>query len=806
MLKKKYSISFLLAIIASVLVSAIVFFAPTFYETFEAKTLDLRFQLRGSIHQRHDIVFVEIDAPSIQALGRWPWPRDIIARITDELSNLKAKAILFDVIFSEPSQLVIDKGKMAQALSLAEPEVLRKEAGLALQDNDALLAESIKKAGNVYLGAHFDIYHSGADVARRARFEKLRNEFNSWLQKNPSATFKEVPHVLTRSLEFTSQEIKNIFMSIKLQYLLSRNIELPFEEVMEFFEGEDAASLRQLFQAAKAESLRQRIDELVKTEKISSLEQLAGLIGIYNSQDTLLLEDVYGQMLAEKSFTDKAGVAMPVPAHFYQAAGITFAIPPLLDAMRSSGHLNAAADNDGTLRKAPLFVRYKDKVYPHLAFRYVCDMQGIDIAKDVRIEPGKNIIAGTQRIPIDANGCILLNWAGKWQDSFGHVSAVKLHYLAELENSAVAEDIKKKDNLRSIIEPQVKDKICIIGLTAPGTHDYKPIPLESNYPAVGTYGTIINSVLERKFLSRVSVEVNFAIIFAFAIAVAFLASLLPVGISFICVTGAVVFYGVISFILFGRNGIWIDLVGPLASGIVSYIAIISYRFSVEAKEKRWVKKAFSHYISKDIMEEILRDPSKLSLGGQTKELTFLFSDIRGFTSYSEKHRPEEVVSILNEYLNEMSKIIFKHNGTLDKYVGDEIVVFFGAPLPQADHARRAVTVALEMMDSLKLLQEKWRREGKEIIDIGIGINTGWVIVGNMGSTERMNYTAIGDAVNLASRIQGLTRTYNDHIIISEFTYALVKDFFAVKPLEAIKVKGKENPVMMYEVVGPTVQS
>ncbi len=801
MWKHKYTINLLWALLAGSLVSAIVFFAPTLYETFEVRTLDLRFQLRGAIHQRNDIVFIEIDDASIQALGRWPWPRDSVARITDELSALKAKAILFDVIFSEPSQLVIDKEKMKEALAIADPETMRQTVGLSLQDNDALLAASMKKAGNVYLGAHFDIYHSALDRARRDRFERLRGELSVWIQKNPSADFSEVPSDLMRSTEFTSREIKELFITIKLHYLLGRNIELPFEEAALYFEKEDTGLLRRLFQEAKASVLRQRIDDVLKTETITNLSQLAGFMGIFNPQDEELLQRIYAQMRAEESFAAKAGIVMRVPDSFFQAADATFAIPEFLDAMKASGHLNAVTDNDGTLRKVPLLVRFKDRVYPHLAFRYICDMWGIDIGKDVRIEPGKKIIVGSRQIPIDENGCMLLNWAGTWQDSFGHISASKVHFLWELEHSASHEDAQKKEAFMSMLEPQVKDKICIIGLTAAGTQDFKPIPLESNYPAVGTYGTILNSVLEGTFLSRVSSGTNYALIFLCAIAIALVASALPVGISFVCGVGVLVFYGIFSFILFGRHGIWIDVIGPFAGGILSYVSVISYRFSVEAKEKRWVKKAFSHYISKDIMEEILKDPSKLSLGGQSRELTFLFSDIRGFTSYSEKHRPEEVVSILNEYLNEMSAIVFRHDGTLDKYVGDEIVVFFGAPVAQADHARRAVCVALEMIAALKILQEKWRSQGRDILDIGIGINTGWVIVGNMGSMERMNYTAIGDAVNLASRIQGLTRTYNNHIIISEFTYALVKDFFSFKPLEAIKVKGKENPVMMYEVLG-----
>jgi adenylate cyclase len=273
--------------------------------------------------------------------------------------------------------------------------------------------------------------------------------------------------------------------------------------------------------------------------------------------------------------------------------------------------------------------------------------------------------------------------------------------------------------------------------------------------------------------------------------------------SFIVIFLLIGFYSLISYLLFAYRGIWIDLVGPLSTAFFSYISITSYNFATEEKEKRWIRNAFGHYISKNVMEEILKDPAKLKLGGERKELSVLFADVRGFTGYSEQRQPEEVVAVLNEYLDAMTKVILKHNGTLDKYVGDAIMAIFGAPSPteQTNHAQKAVFVALEMIETLKTLQAKWRSEGKEPLDIGIGINTGIMLVGNMGSTERMDYTVIGDAVNLASRIESLTRTYNNHIMISEFTYAKLKDILEVKPLEAIKVKGKEQPVMMYELLG-----
>jgi adenylate cyclase len=211
---------------------------------------------------------------------------------------------------------------------------------------------------------------------------------------------------------------------------------------------------------------------------------------------------------------------------------------------------------------------------------------------------------------------------------------------------------------------------------------------------------------------------------------------------------------------------------------------------------------FSSYVSKRIVDELIRDPSKAKLGGDRKEITVLFSDIRGFTSFSEKHQPEEVVSLLNEYLGAMTQIVFEHDGTLDKFVGDAIMALWGAPVGQPDHAERACRCALAMIRKLEELQGKWTAEGRYAIDIGIGINTGDMVVGNMGAEgKKMDYTVIGDNVNLGARLEGLTRKYNNHIIISAFTYGKVKDIVKVNELGAVTVKGKEQPVVIYDLVG-----
>lgn len=219
----------------------------------------------------------------------------------------------------------------------------------------------------------------------------------------------------------------------------------------------------------------------------------------------------------------------------------------------------------------------------------------------------------------------------------------------------------------------------------------------------------------------------------------------------------------------------------------------------QAEEKKKIRDIFSKYTSPAVMELVLKNPESLKLGGQKRTATVFFSDIRSFTTYSEKYPPERVVSILNEYLSAMTDIIMEHNGTIDKYVGDEIMALWGVPVEQPDHPRMAVKAAWAMLNKLKELQEQWKKRGIEPFDIGMGINTGEMIAGNMGSDKRMDYTVIGDQVNAAARIESLTRQFNCHLLISEFTYDLVKDIVTAQALGHVAVKGKENKILVYRV-------
>jgi adenylate cyclase len=258
----------------------------------------------------------------------------------------------------------------------------------------------------------------------------------------------------------------------------------------------------------------------------------------------------------------------------------------------------------------------------------------------------------------------------------------------------------------------------------------------------------------------------------------------------------------VGYYTFRFQKIWLNMTFPVTFIVLNYLAITAYKYLTVNKKRKEIKNAFQHYVAPTVVDHMLETVDQLHLGGERKQLTALFSDIRGFTSISEKMSPEELVRFLNEYLSAMTKIVLHYQGTVDKYMGDAIMAFYGAPLEQPDHAFRACKSAVDMIVRLKELRKGWESRGLPPMNIGIGINSGEMSVGNMGSEERFDYTIMGDNVNLASRLEGINKQYGTNIVISQFTYELVQDnSFIIRELDSVRVKGKQEPVTIYELMG-----
>jgi adenylate cyclase len=342
-----------------------------------------------------------------------------------------------------------------------------------------------------------------------------------------------------------------------------------------------------------------------------------------------------------------------------------------------------------------------------------------------------------------------------------------------------------------------------VGVTETGIADVRATPLAPAYPGVEMHATLAANVLEQRFLTRDSRTM--AIEIGAMLALPLLLTFFQIAVSgplygflvfFLSVTG----YIGGNFLLFDKYHFDLSLAYPLLPLAFTYVCGECYRNLVVERKGRQLKKAFSTYLSADLVSEIAKNPNLLKLGGETRVISILFSDIRGFTTLSEKLTPEELVALLNQYLSPMTRIVMEERGTLDKFIGDAIMAFFNAPLEVPDHPGRSCRCALRMIEELAALNAKLTLRNVPEIKIGIGIHTGEAVVGNMGADIRFDYTAIGDSVNLSSRLEGLTKFYGVPVIVSDATRKQVGSEFHFRELDLVRVKGKHEPVAVYELI------
>ncbi len=477
------------------------------------------------------------------------------------------------------------------------------------------------------------------------------------------------------------------------------------------------------------------------------------------------------------------------------AAGAEANIKILAEAAASYGFINIDPDSDGTLRHAMLIKRYRDQDYfPSLAMQAVREFEDIpdqEIAAFIAQDGLERIQFGRHTMRQSRNGTALINYTGPY-GTYQHYSMW--------------------DVMSGSTPPGAfKGKIVLVGATALAIGDLRNTPYEGGgeaYMGVEVHANIIDNLLHseengRSFLTRGFREeiTDLGFILLFGLGFGYLFSSVRPLWSTISVLLALAGFGWYVNFSFAREGRWLSVVIPGATLLANYAAITSYRMIFEERAKRTIRKSFSQVVPPGIIALIEKDPDKyLRPGGDMMELTVMFSDIRGFTTISEGLSPDELVRLLNEYLGAMTDILFANLGTLDKYIGDAIMGFWGAPYPQADHAESACHCAIEMSRALVALNEKWKQEDRPPIATGIGLNTGEVNFCRMGYAKRLSWTVMGDNVNLASRLEGITKQYQIQIVISENTYEAVAGKFVCRELDKIKVKGKNQPVTIYELL------
>jgi adenylate cyclase len=660
-------------------------YSPSWIQNIENLSQNSHFRLRGPIAPGPEVLIAKIDEKSIDELGRWPWPRQTIAKLTQKLLEYEARAIGFDVIFSSPQSNPHQKS--LEQLSRLIPETLpettsaRKFMGKLLRESspDAEFAKVLSQASQVVLGYFF---------------------------------------------HFSPEELHHLTPELRNQY---------FEDI-------------------KPSQFR----------------------GFLKSQDNLDLS------------------LLPFPDAYAVESNISI----FSRSVKSSGFITFNIESDGSIRRLPLLVKYQDSVskedyyFPPLSLRLL--EQFLDGTLLFRVgETGMEEVildsaSSTLVIPTNAKGELEINFLGP-RGTFPGFS------LSDLLDDSKSARLKDK----------IKDKIILVGATATALEDIRVTSFDPKLPGIEIHASIIDNILRNNSLSQPSWKLIFELVYLFVMGI-----LLIVIYSRIQPARALLFWfasTVSMYFLchwfFLNKGIWLTEVYPIFENTLIASAVMVNRFVEEGKQKLFIKKVFSQYLSPRVVKELLNDPSRLKLGGEQKELTAFFTDLEGFATFSEQLGPTELVDLLNTYLTEMTDILLRYDGTLDRYDGDAIKAFFGAPVYFEDHAKRACWVCIDMQNKLKELRVKFKEEGKPKLLMRVGINTGEMVIGNMGSNTRMMYGMNGDSVNLCARLEGANKQYGTYSLISESTFKEAEEFIEVRELDVLRVVGRSTPIKIYELLG-----
>lgn len=471
--------------------------------------------------------------------------------------------------------------------------------------------------------------------------------------------------------------------------------------------------------------------------------------------------------------------------------GVEPNIPLISRASKAQGFFSIRPDNDGVVRRIPTVISCRDNYYTSLSLRAAAKGLGdAPITLNLARDGIRSLKIGERRIMVDEGGALRVNFPGPAR-SFSYFSAIDL--------------IRKRVDREAI-----RDRIVIVGTTELGIEDIRATPFGPVVPGVEVQAAAVETMLRGIFIQRDNLIIlgDILIVLIIGVGLGGLLHRFPGAVhrAEAFLVAAVLFAGWEVF-SFGKLGLQYNAFYPGFCLILTYLGVSLYEGLGIETRSRQTRAAFEAYAPPEVVDMIVSSPDKLILGGERRDISVLFSDIEAFTSFSESLAPEEVVRLLNSYLTPMTELIFHYGGTLDKYIGDAIMAIYGAPIHHADHAERACCTALAMMRALDTLKNKaWFDRGWPDIQIRIGISSGPMAVGNMGTDMRFAYTAIGDGVNLASRLEGLNKEYGTRILISEFTRDRLKSVFSVRELDVVRVRGKRIPVRVYELLGEGVPS
>lgn len=483
----------------------------------------------------------------------------------------------------------------------------------------------------------------------------------------------------------------------------------------------------------------------------------------------------------------------------YEYSSITNFLPEMISATHNVGSVLSAPDEDGVINNSEVIYKFKNKFYPSIAlavFEKYNNIREYELHDNYLLARNDS---KSFKIPVNIDKKVLLKI--KWYKPLQNSEKQGLYSHTEYSASDIIKSYEALNKgKKPTLDPKIfKNKIIVIGATATALYDIKITPFGVNYHGVDIQATNIDNMINNNFMTTMPEWRNIAIIiFMICLTLLFVGLYEPIISIMATFLTSLIFLLIVYFAYL--NNYVIDYVTSLIFVLFVLGASYAYKFNIEGKKKEKIKNAMSKYISDDIMSEIIQNIDDVTLGGKRADVTILFADIRGFTTISEMYEPEEVSKILNNYFSEMIPIVNKYHGVLNKFIGDAILAVFGDPIPNENHAINAVLCADEMIKKVEELHKDWAIKGLPSLNIGVGINTGDVFAGNIGSNTRMEYTVIGDAVNVASRIESFNKIYKTKFLISESTYKKSKDFLDVIKISEVAIRGRSENINIYEVL------
>ncbi len=831
----------------------------------ELNALDLRLNYAAVKHPRGPAVHVDIDDGSLERVGRWPWPRSMLAGMIREMKACGARAAVLDIMLPHP-QKVRYVSEADSVYAPSESELVSSRDVMPVFD-DMVLAEEIQKAGNVYMGMQLNI---GGDArATGGAYAEIRDAVNEALHEHDVASLEALIGELSQSLgeklnqnavAFAAQEylrlramdeLRQYALPVNTRGVRTRSRLLPGGEMippllsftrglkgvgfvnaepdadgifrrMRLLARYDDAVYMQLSLAAARDTLARRHAGFQKASLGN--KQLALSFGDGEKRRIPLDED--GMMIINWDTADTRHIPASLPASIYllkqsldrniRLKRITAArLAQVLDSQRNKTEMNAfkelilAANGVSKLieqRRSLQRRYYKASLYGSGNRENICGRllavkaaeaageQQLDKMIETLIEDVSFFLKSADTVEDDNPQRIIIDTCSPLKDRLDEI---------ETQNAEIRKDV---NILQSRLAAVVNGNICLVGSSSTGAADFAPTPLGKRMPGIHVHYHLLNTILSGRFISRAPLWLDALAIVLAGLLVSLITATRPIiRAAFLTLLLALTFIAINALVVFRTHLIWMTMVAPLAAILLSFLYITMYRQLTEEREKRKIKGMFANTLSPALVDRLIEDPSLAEVGGENRTLTCMFSDLAGFTAMSERLGPQETVTLLNRYFDRMTEIVqIRRGGYLNKFLGDGIFVFFGAPVFQEDHPARGVIAAVECREGAADFNRELAAEtgSSPSLRVRIGLTTGEVMVGNYGSSQRYDYTAIGDPVNLASRLESSCKFFGAGIICDDRTWREGgSDEIVSRPLGRIYISGVTEAVAVHEILG-----